>query len=680
MTPLKKAAVLALALAGLLALLFSKDLPQRNPETIFLTRDSLQEYTEFQKNIVEKQSLVIKKTTQDKEEFYSQLKSVEELCADECQVLQNPVRVKKGIAQNSAEDDLIRFETDQFVAAIVMSDTDLVQKKILQKLETSPYWNDSATSFAGIPYTNYLLDKYSLAIQEELFPMMFGLGLVIAVLFIGQIKNALIVYLPCLFSAGFSLATLKVLYGQMNMVTSIIPLVVFTVCLSLSFHLYFSLVELKTLKEFFRFKWAPLFLMTFTTYIGFLSLGWAEILVIRQFGLVAAQLVLFCTLYLLLWYYLFEKPISTQVQKERKELLFFKGLFEKSFTRSAILLLAILGIASVALVPGRLNVVTDATLYFPKDQKIREKIVENTKTVSGMPVMEIVVDLGRDFSADDIHRMSRLEEGLNRLKMTQNYRILGNNSLIKKVNAEYSGNNVVPDDINAWLLLRSQLPLSLQESYPVENKYRMTVLGEPLNVREYLKDLQAVKSYLQEQKVTYQINGIHHNLMVSQSAMISVLTESFLSSAVVIFIFSAFFLKSLKDNLIFIFVSLLPVALTFGVIYFLGFTINIATVMTFSISLGLVGDSSFHIIYAKKIRFKNFREYSRGVLSPVVGSGLLLCTCFGMFAFNSFIPIRQFGGILAIILLLGTLVDLFVLPTLLYNSSRHKECYENPKT
>lgn len=680
MTPLKKAAVLALALAGLLALLFSRDLPQRNPETIFLTRDSLKEYTDFQKNIVEKQSLVIKKTTQNKDEFYTQLKTIEDLCADECQVLKNPARVRKTTAKNSTEDDLIRFETDEFAAAIVMSDTDQVQKKILAQLESMPYWNDSSASFAGIPYTNYLLDKYSLAIQEELFPMMFGLGLVIAVLFIGQIKNALIVYLPCLFSAGFSLATLKVMYGQMNMVTSIIPLVVFTVCLSLSFHLYFSLVELKTLKEFFRFKWAPLFLMTFTTYIGFLSLGWAEILVIRQFGLVAAQLVLFCTFYLLLWYYLFEKLISTQVQKERKELLFFKNVFEHSLPKSAILLLTLLGIASVALVPERLDVVTDATLYFPKKQKIREKIIENTRSVSGMPVMEIVVDLGHDFSTEDIQSMSRIEEGLNNLKMTQAYRILGSNSLIKKVNAEYSGNNIVPEEINAWLLLRSQLPLSLQESYPVENKYRMTVLGEPLNVNEYLKDLEKIKAYLKEQKVTFQINGIHHNLMVSQSAMISVLTESFLSSALVIFIFSAFFLKSLKDNLIFIFVSLLPVALTFGVIYFLGFTINIATVMTFSISLGLVGDSSFHIIYAKKIRFRNFKEYSRGVLSPVVGSGLLLCSCFGMFAFNSFIPIRQFGGILAIILSLGTVVDLFVLPTLLYHSSRHKESYENPKT
>lgn len=676
MTTWKKAAVLALALMGVFALIFAKDLPQRNPETIFLTEKSLSQYKLFQKDVVEKQSLVIKKTTQDKDQFYRQLKAIEEMCADECEVIKNPARVKKGIAQNSADDDLIKFETDTFLSALVMSDKDQVQKKILKHLETAPYWSEATTSFAGIPYTNYLLDKYSLAIQEQLFPMMFSMGLIIAILFIGQFKNALIVYLPCLFSAGFSLTVLKLMYGQMNMVTSIIPLVVFTVCLSLSFHLYFSLVELKTLKTFFKYKWAPLFLMTFTTYIGFLSLGWAEILVIRQFGLVAAQLVLGCTIYILGWYYLWEKPIASHIRQERKQLLMLKNIFNKSFSKSTVVLLALLGVFSILLVPTRLNVVTDATLYFPKDKKIRERIVENTRTVSGMPVMEIVIDLGHDFSTPDIPVMSSLEGELSKLSFTQPYRLLANNSLIQKVNLEYSKNDEVPADINAYLLLRSQLPLSLQEGYPIESKYRITVLGEPLNVREYLKDLKVVETFLKSKNVKFQINGIHHNLMVSQSAMISVLTESFLSSALVIFIFSAFFLKSLKTNLIFMFVSLLPVALTFGVIYFLGFTINIATVMTFSISLGLVGDSSFHIIYAKKIRFKNFDEYNRGVLSPVIGSGLLLCTCFGMFVFNSFIPIRQFGGILAIILCLGTIVDLFVLPTLLYNSSKHRESYE----
>lgn len=672
---MKKILIGMLALCGFASLLYSHDLSQKNPETIFLTEKSLNDYRKFQSDVVEKHSLVIKKETHNKEEFYQELEKIEAMCEGDCEIITQK-KLRKGKVSKSENTDLMNLETESYVSVLVLDNSDDVHKKILEYSEGSKYWV-AGVSFAGIPYTNFLLDKYSLAIQEKLFPAMFVLGFIISLIFIGRLKNALVVYLPCIFSAGFSLATLKVLHGQMNMVTSIIPLVVFTVVLSLSFHLYFSLMELKNLKTVFKIKWAPIFLMMFTTYIGFLSLGWAEISAIRDFGLIAAQLVLFATIFAFIWYFLWEDYLFAPVEKEKKH-FFSARLFAHSVKKWVIAVLAVSAILSIVFVPKKLEIITDATLYFPKDKQIREKIIAVTKTVSGMPIMEITIDLGHDLTLIDTRRMHNLELGIGTLKFSQPYKIISNNTLVAKANHEYSGILGLPVNIEGYFLLRGQLPSGLQESYPIEHKYRMSILGSPLNVKEYMNDLSIMTTYLNSQKVSYQVNGIHHNLMISQNAMIDVLASSFISSAIVIFIFSAFFLRSIKNNLIFIFVSLLPVALTFGVMYFLGYSINIATVMTFSISLGLVGDSSFHIIYAKKTRFKDFEEYNRGVLSPVVGSGLLLCVCFGMFTLNTFMPIRQFGGILAIIMFLGTLIDLYVLPTLLYGTSNHKRAYESP--
>lgn len=670
----KKIFIGLLILIGLGSLFYSHDLTQKNPETIFLTEASLKDYEKFQKDVLEKHSLIIKKATKDKAEFYRQLEKIEELCLDDCEIITQK-KLQKGVQKKAVKNELMTLEAEDFVAALVMDNSDDIHKKILNFAETSDYWNAN-TSFAGIPYTNYLLDKYSLAIQEKLFPTMFVLGFFISLIFIGHFKHAIVVYLPCLFSAGFSLTALKVINSQMNMVTSIIPLVVFTVALSLSFHLYFSLMELKNLKNVFKVKWAPIFLMMFTTYIGFLSLGWAEISVIREFGLISSQLVLLATLFAFLWYFLWEDMLKPFEKKNKKD-FFSSRIYAKTLGLKTICFFAILGVLSVVLIPKKLEIITDATVYFPKDQQIREKIIAVTKSVSGMPVMEVVVDLGHELKLEDIQRLKILEEELVSLKFSQQYKLISNNALVKKANFEYSGNDQLPESIEGYYLLRGQLPAGLQESYPLENKYRISVLGNPINVHEYMEDYKTLSTYLKSKGVSFQVNGIHHNLMVSQNAMIDVLASSFISSAVVIFIFSAFFLRSIKYNLVFIFVSLLPVALTFGAMYFLGFSINIATVMTFSISLGLVGDSSFHIIYAKKVRFKDFDEYGRGVLSPVVGSGLLLFVCFGMFTFNTFMPIRQFGGILAIIMLLGTLADLYVLPTLLYGTNDHKKAYEN---
>ncbi|MFA6235944.1 MAG: hypothetical protein WC635_01350 [Bacteriovorax sp.] len=669
----KKILILLLSLIGFASLIYSHGIKQKNPETIFLTEKSLKEYELFQKDIQEKHSLVIKKETNDKEKFYREIENIEKLCVDDCEIVTQR-KLQKGKSGKTSNNELLNLSADNFEAALVLDNNDEIHKKILAYSETSPYWNDGKTSFAGISYTNYLLDKYSLAIQENLFPAMFILGLIISILFIKQLKNAVVVYLPCLFSAGFCLAYLKFIYNQMNMITSIIPLVVFTVTLSLSFHLYFSLMELKTLKSVFRIKWAPIFLMMFTTYIGFLSLGWADISVIRIFGVVAAQLVLAATLFAFAWYYLWESFLSRPTHTETKP-FFSSSIFSYSLHLLPVGGLSVIGLLCALFIPRNLEVITDATHYFPKKTQLREKILAVTKSVSGMPIMEIAVDLGGELTQADTLKMQTIEAGIVNLHLSQPYKIVSNNTLIKKVNLEYSGNETLPENFQGYYLLRSQLPGSLQESYPLENKYRMSVLGNPINVKEYMLDLEAVKRYLDESQIKYQISGIHHNLMVSQSTMIDVLASSFISSAVIIFIFSAFFLKTLKNNLIFMFVSLLPIALTFGVIYLFGFSINIATVMTFSISLGMVGDSSFHIIYAKKVRFRNFDEYSRGVLSPVVGSGLLLCTCFGMFTFNSFLPIRQFGGILGIIMLLGTFADLYILPTLLYGTNRHRVAY-----
>lgn len=671
----KKILIFLMSLVGFLSLIYSHNIKQKNPETIFLTESILKDYKAFQKDVLEKHSLVIKRDTADKGKFYQELEKIESFCIDDCEVITQK-KLKNQRGGGDSLNNLMVLSSDSFEAALILDNNDEIQKKILAYTEKNSYWNNSKTSFAGIPYTNYLLDKYSLDIQEKLFPIMFTIGFLICLIFIGHLQVATVVYLPCLFSAGFSLAFLKIYYGQMNMVTSIIPLVVFTVSLSLSFHLYFSLKELTTLKNVFKVKWAPIFLMMFTTYIGFLSLGRAEISVIRIFGLVSSQLVLFSTFFSFAWYFLWEEFLSLKKEIRGAKILpsFF---FSYSLKRYIIVCFSLASICCAIFIPKKLDVITDATLYFPKETKIREKILEVTNSVSGMPIMEILVSLKHDLNQVSIFEMERVEEGIHNLNLSQPYGIISNNSLVKKANYEYSGNYRIPQNNQGYFLLRGQLPSSLQESYPIEAKYRMSLLGSPINVKEYLRDLDKIKKYLKLSKSNYEISGIHHNLMVSQNSMIDVLASSFISSAVVIFIFSAFFLKSIKDNFIFIFITLLPIGLTFGVIYLLGFSINIATVMTFSISLGLVGDSSFHIIYAKKNRFSNFKEYSRAVLLPVIGSGILLFICFGMFTLNSFLPIRQFGGILAMIVLFGTIADLYILPTLLYGTHKHQEAYDH---
>jgi predicted RND superfamily exporter protein len=474
--------------------------------------------------------------------------------------------------------------------------------------------------------------------------------------------------------AGVSLSMLRFFENEMNMVTSIIPLVIFTVTLSLSFHSFFSIKEFGSLVMFLKNKWKPVFLMMFTTYIGFLSLITSDVSVIVTFGNFSAQLVLLSTVFVYFWYKLLESTVVNS-KKENVKIRIDKFV-EKALSLKLVIFISILSCLAVVYIPNRLDVLTDATKYFPSDSGLREDILDVSKTVAGIPVLEIVFDLPKDIDQETVYLFNDLENKIKSILFKKKIKILSNNTFVKNVNYKYTGINQLPENLISYFTLRSQLPLSLQDSYPTDGHYRMTLLGEPSDVQDFKKDIEQISDILKDQKFKYSFGGLNYTLMLSQETMISVLYKSFLSSALVVFFCAFIYFKKLKIFLSFVLVSLIPILSSFLFMYIFNYSINIATVMTFSIALGLIGDSSFHIIHARVHHpFKGFNEYSNAVLAPVVVSGVLLFLCFGMFTLNNFLPIRQFGGVLAYVIFTGTLLDIYLLPRLLYPSRHHKDEY-----
>lgn len=679
--------VSVISIMGLLALFSSMNLVQKNPETIFFTNTLIKEYEDFKKDAPEKHILILKryhqgieeeKKIEERKKFYKEIKLLEPYCLGSCEIITNAkLQQAKQNTNRAINDSLMVLESDKkrsFSAVAFIDDNEVSHKKILQHAFSHSFWTGENVLFSGHSYTNFLLDRYSASIQKNLFPLMFLMGFLLTFFFIKNSKEALIIYLPCLYMAGLSLFLLKIVDGHMNMVTSIIPLVVFTICLSLSFHIYYSLKEFKSVKNFLALKWKPLFLMVFTTYIGFLGLVVAEIVVINKFGLLTSHLILFGTIVLYFWYSSFENVIARNPNKGR--VFNLEKIFYKSIPKWGIVIVGCLAIFSVVYFPKRLAVVTDATRYFPLNSGLRKNIVDVTKSVVGMPISEIVFDLKSSPDLTLLNEIEKIEKKIQMLKLSQSYKLLSNNSLVKQVNRLYSNEENLPSNMPSYYMLRSQIPLSLQETYQLDEHYRISLMGSPINVLEYKSDLLKIKEVLKEYKMNYRINGLYHNLMLSQDSMIEVLYESFLVSALMVFVVSALYLQSMRLFFAFAFVNSVPVMLAFCYMYLMGYTVNIATVMTFSIALGLLGDSTFHISHAKIFPFRSFTDYACAVLNPVLLSGVLLFLCFTIFMFNDFSPIKEFGGILAFMMIGGYLSDLYILPTLIYSNSNHKKSYE----
>lgn len=674
--------------------IYSLNLGQKNPETIFLTADGQQEYQNFTNIVPERKTLIVKiefdsdinnKTFDQLEAVVNNLDALHEEEFDFMtprNLYRNKERMNEAIRKLSFPKNTPRLLGNKFIAFLVIEKKENTSfSKVINEifLQLPLDKNVAKIKIAGIPYTNFLLDKYSESIRSEIFPLMFSISFFIILFITRNIFTTILLFLPCLFSAIIPLAVIKFFYSTMNMITAIVPLLCFAITLALIFHIYFGIVESKSFFKTLKLKLSPIVLMIITTCIGFSSLIVAEIEAISTFGKLSSFLIFTCSLYTVAWTYCCEN-LFVKYGRPIFAINNIGQFFSQSLSLTKIIAMSLLSIIIGFVAVQKIKVLTDATSYFPKSSGIKESIDSVNQSVSGIPLYEILISHGNEINIEILKEIALLEKDLLRIlpeiKGVENYISL--NSMVENANREYSGEEKIPNYLMSYHLLRSKLKTSIFESYPLGPKYRITILGRPIDVSIYEKGLEKIKLFLQEKNKNYSINGIYYNLMIAQKVMIGVLAKSFFLALAVVGLIAFIYLKKINIFFIFIFVNIVPVFISFIFIYLSRFSINIATVMTYSIATGMIVDSSFHIIHAlKNAQTFSYQSYINATLKPIIGSSMLLIISFSTFGLNDFLPIKQFGLNLAIILFIGLIFDLFVLPTLYLGHNKIKDIFNN---
>ena len=162
----------------------------------------------------------------------------------------------------------------------------------------------------------------------------------------------------------------------------------------------------------------------------------------------------------------------------------------------------------------------------------------------------------------------------------------------------------------------------------------------------------------------------------TSSAGLTVLTRDLLSSmlmaVVVIFGFMTLILRSPRLGLISVPPNLLPLVATIAYLRVRDIPLSPATAIIFTISLGLAVDGTIHVLarFREEIasgaaRDAALRQAARATGKAVVVSYLSLIIGFTVFLLSSFVPVREFGELVAVTIS-GCLVStLVVLPALL---------------
>ncbi len=642
-----------LATTCLVALLYARDLTQKNHERLFMERADYEAHLHFIEKLSAPNVLLL---ASKKQEIFEQ---VSDLFEDQ---LQDSDRVIGPLNFKSDEHSFIKLSGPEGQAALViLPDNEELTKNLIKEAIPAARSLDSQFAFSGVSYINFELDQASRIIQNFLFPLTFFLCFLGLLVTFRSFSLSLLIFTPSLLVTGLSLALIKLTLSHLDMVTSTIPLMSFILNLTMGLHLCLTRIEAKSFKEVLKEKSRPILLMVATTAIGFGSLAVSEIPVIRSFAFLSAVLILFTHLiHVLIIAPFYDVFFPTNYKIPPLSLKFTSLIYHSIRSIKTFIAVAFVLFAVGIYLATRIEIHTQAANYFPSDSVITKGQEFIHQNFLGNPNLEVLLDVG-ELTYDKARALNEIEKSLQEKIGGQ---IISSGTMVREANRLYTKENVFPPNSFAWSALLGQLPEKLRSGLSNERYYRISILGPLLSASEYQKLLDNVQLTLSQFKYDFEFGGLYYTLIKSQHNLIRTLAVSFSTSLLVMAIIAFVFYPIPKVLAAFLFVNIIPLGLSLIAFKVIGLSFNVATIMTFSISLGMIVDGSFHIIHSLLQRAPTPRLLG-STLAPIFISSTILGFCFLSFAPIGFLPIREFGLALSINAFIGLFFDLAVLPKIL---------------
>lgn len=651
---------------------WSRDLAMNNAEHLFMSKSGAENYQKFRELVGEKRVLAVKiELDHDMSELeYTRLhdgiRSLKEQFPEpDFQWLDFQTTYQRKIASPNFADTkafwtaeknlLLPLFSDRHGGFVVMINWNVSDAKIAELTSTIQNYSSfriGHISMAGLPWVNLKLNQYAEDIKIILMPVMFAVCFALTLFLLRSLPGTILLIVSSIFALSSSMALIKLLYGSLNMITAVVPLRVFVVNLTVCFYIYFSAVKKQSFQDAISAKWRPLLIGLVATALGFGSNAVSSIPAVRQVAVVAMLAILFAgaSTIALLW---LVEPLRDSWIKLFATRLHDWQIHLPRWTRKTqlitLLMLSILAMIAATQIP----ILTDATQYFPKSSGIKADLDRVENDFLGTPVFEVVLHKQdqSEFNFDDYKKIATLEDSITK-DLGRPYKTLSLAALAREANRLFSGKNEIPDNKFAWMTLMGGMPENVKASFPTGTFYRISFLGRALNHDSFLHDKNLILEQLSKQDYQFEMNGLNYNLMQSQEDLIKILSASFLGSVIVILALFYLFFRDRERTLKFAVWMLAPAGFGVCLMFALGFSLNIATVMSFGVSLGIIVSGLIHIAYEE--RNGSATMYDETLL-PLLAAAIVLTVGFGLFGFNQFLPIHQEGLLVAAMIAFGGL-------------------------
>ncbi|MEO1614254.1 MAG: MMPL family transporter [Planctomycetota bacterium] len=576
--------------------------------------------------------------------------------------------------------------------------------------------NVQGVSLVGEPV---LVDEAFLLVRRDgkhLAVVTVGLLSLVVVLALRDVRVVVLLGLTIAWSVVVTKATMVLAGIKLSLIASILTAIVTVVAVTAILHvgvLYHrnrrrGRTQRDTLQNVMTRLGGPIFWTCATDAAGFAALWFSEILPVRQFGLMVSLAAInvfvgiilfspFCLMFPEMRLYRRHEatgyPISRRLRRLGSRLATTCLRLRLQLVISSCLLF----VAAVAFVT-RSETETSFLRNFRDDSSIVRDYGNVEHNLGGAGVWDLVLDVPGELSNNFLRDVRLLEEDL--LKQ------LGETGLAKAISIADATNVLGQSRAGRWLpamlrieAMRTKLPTFIGAliSEPTETgRRRLRVMlrsSEGLDAESKRALISGVQRIATEHQQRWDddpepviVTGYYVIMTRLVDQLVSDQWRCFAASAVMIWLLMGLATRSVRLATAALLPNLLPAFVVLAVVSLLGDRINMGAAMIAAVSVGLSIDGSVHLMTLYRLRRRHERSNDAAVVSAAgnIGAPVLLATIalvagFSVLSTSEFIPTATFGTLVAWTLVVGTIINLTLLPALIHLVMNHRGEHRSPQ-
>ncbi len=445
-------------------------------------------------------------------------------------------------------------------------------------------------------------------------------------------------------------------------------------------------------RQMLRAGWQPCVLSFGTTAVGLASLMVSKVTPIRLFGAYAAAGViislgvLFTVVPAFLTYWPIRRRADADASSTRETLFWSRCARSVARHHLVISIVSVILMVSVGWGMGRVRSSVRIETLFPANSRILSDYEWLEQNIGPLVPIEVIIQCDSTCELPLCDRISLLWEIEQRLKKVD---AIGATTSAFTFLPQLAPQGDMPaaiyrDYLNRVLAYLKPRFTDLRFLHNEEGKeeWRVTAYVSALHKVDYAEVLETVSaqvkpllddaSHQPRIGMSAQFTGIMPLVQAIQQQLLTDLLMSFLAALVIITLVMTVVQAGVLSGLTAMVANVFPIVLLFGVLGWAEIPLDIGSVMTASIALGIAVDDTLHYLTFFRYGLQSgmdrrgavthaYQHCGAAMIQTSLSCGLGLL----VFAFSDFVPTCRFAWMMAILLALALAGDLIVMPALL---------------